>query len=239
MAQGLRRLSWEMTARVRAIRGSGVRAARRAAVRDAELFEQLVHDLRNPLGVIVYFAEAVPSAAAGERDELCERLRVNAQRALHVLEEFCLLADLRAGRSNPVLEVCAPGQLIEELAAEIESMERRPGLIRRQVEVRTALRLPRSHLARTLRALLRATVHTLAADQALRFSVREEGGQLRFELSVDERRDPELGVALGLPTSGIEIELAERLGALYGGGCTIEQRAGTSVITLALTPAGC
>lgn len=218
------------------IRDSAVSGPRAAAVPDEGLFERLIHDLRNPLGVIAYFAEAVPSAAAGERDEFCERLGVNAQRALHVLEEFSLLADLRAGRSEAALEVCEPGQLIEELAAEIESMERRPGLIRRQVEGRTALRLPRIHLVRALRALLRAVVHAMAADDALSFSVRTQGGQVRFELSAALRRDPHLGAAHRLPTSGIEIELAERIGALYGGGCTVEQRPGTGVITLALTP---
>ena len=224
-----------MAARVRAIRDNGAGDARGASV-DEELFEQLVHDLRNPLGVIAYFAEAVPSAAEAERDELCERLGVNAQRALHVLEEFSLLADLRAGRTEPALEPCEAGQLIEELVAEIEFMERRPGLIRRHVEVRTPLRLPRAQLTRALRALLRASAHAMpTGGAALRFSVCQDGAQVRFELSAAARRDPELGIVPGLPTGGTAIELAQRVGALYSGGCTIEQRAGTSVITLALT----
>ncbi len=199
-----------------------------------ELFERLVHDLRNPLGVIAYFAEAVPGATAAERDEFCERLRVNAQRALHVLEEFSLLADLRGGRRAPARELCDPGPLLEELASEIESMERCPGLIRRQVEIRTAVRLPRVHLARGLRALLRATVHAMAADTAVSFSVRREGGEVQFELSAAPRRDPELGIAPRLPSNGVEIELAERIAALYGGRCSVEQRPGRAVIMLAL-----
>ena len=71
-----------------------------------ELLDRLVHDLRNPLGVIAYFAEVVSCADESERAEMCERLRINAQRALHILEEFSLLAELRQGASKPAFEAC-------------------------------------------------------------------------------------------------------------------------------------
>lgn len=225
-----------MAARVRAMQQRRASHSR-AAVRDEELFEQLVHDLRNPLGAIAYYAEAVPDAAAAERAELCERLHVNAQRALHVLQEFSLLADLRAGRSEPAPDLCDPGELIDELAAELESMERRSGLIRRQVEVSTALRLPRVHLACTLRALLRELARATAPDDALHVSVRTQGSDVRFELTAVLRAVPELGDVARLPTGGIEIELAERIAALYGGRCTIERKPGRGVITLVLATA--
>jgi signal transduction histidine kinase len=79
-------------ARVTQHRPATERGGRAPAVEP--LFEQLVHDLRNPLGIIGYFAQVIPTAPAAERDELCERVRVNAQRALDVLEEFVLLVDL-------------------------------------------------------------------------------------------------------------------------------------------------
>ena len=101
------------------------------ALSEEDLFERLVHDLRNPLGVIAYFAEAVATASPAEHDDLCVRLRVNAQRLLHVLEEFSLLADLRSDR-YVVGERSDLGAAIDQLASELETMERRPGRIRRR-----------------------------------------------------------------------------------------------------------
>ena len=46
---------------------------------DAALFAQLIHDLRNPLGVIAYFAEALPEAGEAEKQDFAERLQLNAQ----------------------------------------------------------------------------------------------------------------------------------------------------------------
>ena len=224
----------DMTARAGAMRGRKLAVAQRPAAAAEELFDRLVHDLRNPLGVIAYFAEAVPTAAAAERDELCERLRVNAQRALHVLEEFCLLADLRHRRSRPLPQTWDVTELIEEVAGEIESMERRPGQIHRRITVRTPLCLPRPHVACALRALLREAVRATAPDLGLDLAVDAEGAQVVFRLTAPLRRDDELGIVARLPTTGIEVEIAQRVAALYGGRCTVEQRPDGDVITLAL-----
>src|SRR5262245_32672378 len=96
-----------------AVEGSGDEAPGWLSPAD-ELFARLVHDLRNPLGIIAAFAEALADAPAEERDALCERLRVNAERALHVIEELSLLADLRAGRVEPAgLEECDVDEVLE------------------------------------------------------------------------------------------------------------------------------
>jgi signal transduction histidine kinase len=58
--------------------------------------EELVHDLRGPLSVIVAFAESIEGAEREERARFAERLVVNAHRALAVLEEFAALSDLRS-----------------------------------------------------------------------------------------------------------------------------------------------
>ena len=108
-------------------------------------------------------ARARPAQPA-RRDRLLRRGHSRAPRRRSATSSASGCASTRSGRctcwrSSPCSPTCAPGaasrrwscatpgQLIEELAAEIESMERRPGLIRRQVEVRTPLRLPRAHLA--------------------------------------------------------------------------------------------
>jgi signal transduction histidine kinase len=132
------------------------------------------------------------------------------------------------------LEPCDPGELIDALAADLEAMERRPGLIRRRVEGRSPPCLPRVHLVRTLRALLRELARATAPGEALEVAVRCEGGDVRFELSVPLRGVPELGVVAKLPTTGIEIELAERVAALYGGRCTVERGSGGGLVTVRL-----
>lgn len=156
-------------ARVTQHRPATERGGRAPAVEP--LFEQLVHDLRNPLGVIGYFAEVIPTAPAAERDELCERVRVNAQRALHVLGEFVLLADLRRGRSHLQPAPCDAIAMVDELVTEIESVERRPGQIHcriEPIEVDLADRVAALHHGRlTIDRLGGAGVITLALPAAV------------------------------------------------------------------------
>jgi signal transduction histidine kinase len=204
-------------------------------VPDDELFDALLHDLRNPVGVIAYYAEAVPTASPSQRDELCERLRVNAQRALHVLDEFSLLAELRAGRGRLTAETCDLVELTAGLAAELAALERRPGRIRRQVALTEPVRVAPTHVLCALRALLRVALRATAADDPVDLEVYAENHQVLFRISASLRSDPEIGLVAELPTAGIEIELAERIAALHNGRYTLAQEAGRGVMTLALT----
>jgi hypothetical protein len=220
-----------MAARFQATHGGGGGAEPGTPVgREEELFDRLVHDLRNPLGVIAYFAEAVPVATAAERDEMCERLRVNAQRALHVLEEFGLLGELRHGRTQPAWDICDIAEMVGELAVEIESTERRPGRIRHLVEVRAPLRVPHTHLLCACRALLRAGLRASAGEDIVEFSAREEGRQLLFAFTSGGATP----AGFTGETAAAEIELAERVAALYGGRCGVERRGNRVVVTLAV-----
>lgn len=219
---------------MRAAQGGGGSEAGKPLVPEEELFDRLVHDLRNPLGVIAYFADAVSDATAAERDEMYERLRVNAQRALHVLEEFSLLSELRHGRGKAGLEVCDVAELIHQLTAELELTERRPGWVRRRVEVRTPLRVPRAHLACALRALLREALRAAAHEDVLELFAREEGPLVVFGLTASAGGHPSSQGATWLPTCGVELELAERVAALCGGRCSTEQDSGRSTVTLSL-----
>lgn len=201
------------------------------------LFEPLVHDLRNPLGIIGYFAEAIPTAPAAERDELCERVRVNAQRALHVLEEFVLLADLRRGRSHLQPVPCDAAAMVEELVTEVESIERRQGQIRRRVDPGVTLTASRLHVACALRVVLREVLRASASADGLDFEVCAQPGEVIFRLTAPRRRDPESGGVDRLPSAGIEVELADRVAALHHGRLTIERLPNAGVITLALPAA--
>jgi signal transduction histidine kinase len=192
--------------------------------------------LRNPLG-IGYFAEVIPTAPAAERDELCERVRVNAQRALHVLEEFVLLADLRRGRSHLQPAPCDAVAMVDELVTEIESVERRPGQIHCRIEPGVTLTASRLHLACALRVLLREVLRASAADDGLGLEVCAQHGEVIFRLTASPRHDPDLGPVDRLPRAGIEVELADRVAALHHGRLTIDRLGGAGVITLALPAA--
>lgn len=205
---------------------------------EEDLFDRLVHDLRNPLGVIAYFADAMSSASAAEHAELCVRLQVNAQRALHVLEEFSLLSDLRAGGGKVARELGDVAELIEELAAQLDGMERRPGRIRRDIELKTPRSAPRLDVTAALRALLRVALRVSATDDTVDLSVREERGQIVMRITVPLRADPEIAVAVRLPSRGIEVELARRVAALHGGRYGVELRPGSGVMTFSVPVAG-
>lgn len=204
---------------------------------EAALFHQLVHDLRNPLGVIGDFADVIPTAPAAERDELCERLRVNAQRALHVLEEFVLLADLRRGRSRLQPVPCDARELVEELVTEVESFERRCGQIRRRIAPGVTLIASRLHVACALRAVLREVLRASAAEDRLDLEVREEHGEVLFRLDASLRHPPDSACGARLPRAGIEVELADRVAALHHGRLTIERPPSAAVFTLVLPTA--
>jgi signal transduction histidine kinase len=200
---------------------------------DEELLDRLVHDLRNPLGVIAYFAEVVGGATALEREELCERLRINAQRALHILEEFSLLAELRNGACRPALESFDVSELTKQLTAEVESVERRPAQIRCHLDAPSPMRLPRQHLACVLRALLRAALRVSARDGGLELRVRNDGRQMAFAIQGFVRLE-----SAGLPEAAVELELAERMADLYRGRCAVELHGSRVVITLSLPGTG-
>jgi signal transduction histidine kinase len=202
-----------------------------------ELFERLMHDLRNPLGVVSCYADIIPTAPPAEREELCERLQVNVQRALHVLAEFALLADLRRGRSTLQSETWDMVGLVQDLVTEVESVERRPGQIRHRIGTHILLNASRPQVTSALRMLLRAALHATAPDDGLDVVVCEARGQVVIKLTAPVPRDPEIGQLDRLPTIGIEVELAERVAALHGGRLTIEQLPSAEVITLVL-PAG-
>jgi len=72
---------------------------RDAQVEDGvSLLAHLIHDLKNPLGVVIGYAETIPLAEPEEQPALCARLTVNARVMLEVLDEYALLEALRQDR---------------------------------------------------------------------------------------------------------------------------------------------
>jgi signal transduction histidine kinase len=195
---------------------------------DGELFERLVHDLRNPLGVMAYFAESIPSALPAERDEFCERLLVNAQRALQVLADLALLADLRAGRIEAGSERCDVTALLETVAVEIERFDRCPERIRRQTRGVPQIDAAPAHVACVLRLLLRAALLATGRDETVELIAAAEPLHVALGVVVHAASCPHAA----LVPAGIERELIERVAALYRARCAIELRPRGRAVTL-------
>ena len=200
---------------------------------DAALFAQLVHDLRNPLGVIAYFAEALPEAAEVERPELCERLQINTRRAMQVVEEFALLADLRHGRAVPDDTAWDGAALLAELVTEIEALERRQGCVELTAAPDARMRGDRAQLACALRGLLRESVRGGSGGPVVA-RLTDEDGCAVLSLTVPLRNDPVLEIVSRLDEGSLPVELARGVAALHGGTFTIEQRPGRAALALAL-----
>lgn len=199
---------------------------------DAALFAQLVHDLRNPLGVIAYFAEALPEAAEIERPELCERLQLNTRRAMQVVEEFALLADLRHGRAVADDTAWDGAALLAELALEIEALERRTDCIELNATPGASVRGDRAQLACAVRGLFRETARGGSGPVNVRLT--DEDGCTVISLTVPLRNDPVLEIVSCLDEGSLALELARGVAELHGGTFTIEQRPGRAALALAL-----
>lgn len=203
------------------------------AAEDAALFAQLIHDLRNPLGVIAYFAEVLPEADESEKRDFAERLQLNARRALQVVEEFALLADLRHGRAVPDDAECDGRALLAELIDEVEALERRPGAIRWDATDGARLRGDRAQLACALRGVLRETVRSSPGEEVL-LRLSDDDGCAVLTLSVPLRVDRELEIVARFDEDALPVELARGVAQLYGGTLSIEQRPGRATLALAL-----
>lgn len=200
---------------------------------DAALLAQLVHDLRNPLGVIAYFAEVLPGADEAEKQDFAERLRLNARRALQVVEEFALLADLRHGRAAPDDAEWDARELLGEIIAEVEALERRPGAVRWDATEGARLRGDRGQLACALRGVLRETVRS-SPGAAVVARLSDAEGCAVLTLTVPLRVDRDLEIVARFDESALAVELARGVARLYGGTLSIEQRPGRATLALAL-----
>lgn len=200
---------------------------------DAVLFAQLIHDLRNPLGVISYFAEALPEADEAEKRDFAERLQLNARRALQVVEEFALLADLRHGRAVPDDAEWDGRELFAELIAEVEALERRPGAVRWDASETARLRGDRHQLACALRGVLRETVRS-SPGEAVTARLSDDEGCVVLTLTVPLRVDRELELVSRFDETALPVELARGVAQLHGGTLSIEQRPGRATLALAL-----
>jgi signal transduction histidine kinase len=197
------------------------------------LFAALIHDLRNPLGIIAYFAEALPEADEAEKRDFAERLQLNAKRALQVVEEFALLAELRHGRAVADDAEWDGCELLSEIIAEVEALERRPGAIRWDATDGARLRGDRAQLICALRGVLRETVRSSPGEPVVA-RLSDEDGCAVLTLAVPLRVDRALDVVSRFDEAALPIELARGVALLHRGTLSIEQRPGRATLALAL-----
>lgn len=199
---------------------------------DGGLLSQLVHDLRNSLGVIAYYAETLPEAGEVERPDLCERLQMNARRALQVVEEVTLLADLRNGRAVPDDAEWDGAALLDELVTEIEVIERRSGCVRTDAVDGARIRGDRAQLACALRGVLREAVRS--GNGSVQARLTDEDGCAVLTLTIPLRVEPELDIISRFDDGTFAVELARGVAGLHGGTLSVEQRPGRATLALAL-----
>jgi signal transduction histidine kinase len=185
--------------------------------REGELLAKLVHDLKNPLGIIASFAEEVPLAEEGERRDFCQRLVVNARRALRVLDDFGLVSDLRRGRIALTLVPCDWSLLVGQGLAEVAEIARESEqeLLREQ-DGELPIVGDASLLRSALGSLFRETLAGIGKRRRVHVEIREEGELASVRITIPDRAD---GFSEGSPfvREAIGFELARRIFELHEG----------------------
>jgi signal transduction histidine kinase len=193
--------------------------------------DELVHDLRGPLSVIVAFAESIEGAEREERARFAERLVVNAHRALAVLEEFTALSDLR---SEELAASVRPMDLGEVVARACDAAA--PGLPR-GFEISCIVPQDglfmvgdRDLLEMGVRALLRRCARVLGPI-SLRLHVVGDDDLARVELHAEATGSNGRGLA---DLDAGEFEVLRRIVALHGGRVVFENDEAGLVVGLCM-----
>lgn len=86
------------------------------------LLAHMIHDLKNPLSVILCYAEIIRDAPPSECREYCQRLHANARALLDLLDGFALLSDLREERLALAFEALDWSRLVLGVVADLQSV---------------------------------------------------------------------------------------------------------------------
>lgn len=201
---------------------------------EVEIVPHLIHDLRNPIGVMLSFAEIIPTTDGAERTEFCARLYANAQRALHVLDDYALLWDLTAGRIEPAVAECEWPLLVraavEEARADLAGPARRLAC---HGERPAIVRADGARLRQALRSLVRDVLRGVGTDGAVRVEIRPSGDAALLDVAVDIDSDvPSRGRLLDDDSLGAS--LARAVAGLHGGSFAVRDGAQGLVASLHL-----
>lgn len=198
---------------------------------DGDLLDQLIHDLKNPLGVMLSFAEEIPNAAEDDRSEFCNRLVANARRAIQVLDDFALLRDLRQQSVRLRRTACDFAELVAAALSSVLEGDGAPSLTVPKGGAGVRVDVPR--LRHAVEALVRETVHRMRRSDAVRFRLEGDAATVALRLGVSGRHeeDPE-GYPFDVET--VAFELARRVAAAHGGALRFETRRDSASAVLSL-----
>jgi len=149
-------------------------AARVAAEAKDQFLATISHEFRTPLHAILGYLDVVDSALPAEDDgmlhESIDRMRVNACRLQHLLEELVSFAEIRSGRRSVRAEPVVLRELIDELLPIArELVDGKPVVIVCELDAAAdGLRTDRRKLNRALACLL---------NNAAKFT---DGGEIRI-----------------------------------------------------------
>jgi two-component system, OmpR family, aerobic respiration control sensor histidine kinase ArcB len=127
---GIIGVSWDLTERKRteqALR-QAMRAAEQANLAKTEFLAAMSHELRTPLNAIAGYVELLALGVYGElqdgQREAVERVRVNQQHLLKLIDDVLHIARLESGRISVQNDVVAIADVLAGLGASIEPQAR-------------------------------------------------------------------------------------------------------------------
>jgi len=200
---------------------------KRNARDDVSLVAHMVHDLKNPLGIVLGYAEAMTLADSSEQAELSSRLIINARAVLEVLDQYSLLADLRRKRITLERTRCdwrtLSGRVLKDVA---EAARERDQEITCRADEAVTVHADAHRLEQVMRLLTREALRSTVRGTRLLLTAQPVEGAVELRLSVtaassDNVPDSPTALQVFDPERPV-IELVQRLVELHGGSLSFD-----------------
>jgi two-component system, sensor histidine kinase and response regulator len=140
----------------------------------------IVHELRNPAGVIKNYLQMMRSGYVeeGERDQYLEQLDRRASQLLDMLDDLLELANLKARRSPSRAVPVAVADILEEVIHKLRPVAEKKGLdIEWQIQARPTLMAQPAHLRSLWTHLITNAIRYTPSGE-VRVTLNEEDGQI-------------------------------------------------------------
>ena len=229
-------------------------AARAAADAKDQFLATISHEFRTPLHAILGYLDVVDTLPAGDDllHESIERMRVNACRLQHLLEELVSFAEIRSGRRGVRAEAVELSELIDELLPITrELVDGKPvGIVCDLDPLVGALRTDRRKLSRALACLLNNAakftdtgeirVAARLRDDTVEVSITDTGiGIAAHDLAIifEDFRQVDGSFTRRFGGLGIGLTLARELIGLLGGTLELQSAVGVGTTVRVRLPA--
>jgi signal transduction histidine kinase len=221
-------------------------AARAASDAKDQFLATISHEFRTPLHAILGYLDVVDTAVPAETDgmlrESIDRMRVNACRLQHLLEELVSFAEIRSGRRNVRAEPVMLRDVIDELLPITrELVDGKPVAIRCELDPSAdELRTDRRKLNRALACVLNNAAKFTDAGEVRIAARPSAGGGIEVAISdtgigiaphdlaiiFEDFRQVDGSFTRRFGGLGIGLTLARELIALLGGTLDLESQVG-------------